>query len=498
MKRKMEIIEEAEKRRVEKREELAKSLGLKSASTLCTILKNKDSIRQQFAASSNLERKRSQNPSEKDLEEAILTWLKEMRRRSVPLSGPIVQEKAREFAVKLGIENFLASNRWLELFKKRNGLAFKTVCGEAASVDEGVVEDWIREKLPRIIANYEPRNIFNADESALFFRMLPSKTLAEKSDPCIGDKKSKDRLSILICTNMDGSEKEKLVVIGKFARPRCLKNVSHLPVTYLSNKKAWMTSSIFESWIKKLDNKMFAEGRKIILFVDNCSAHPPIDRLRAILMEFFPKNTTSRLQPIDQGIVEQIKRGYRRQLVERWLISIGDDGSGPTPVFTILDAMNLVAHSWNSVCANTIRKCFEKAGFVDKSDEPQIRELEEEEHFPNIFDRMSRILGAEIDFDNYVSIDNSVQAHEDNIDDDEMLAGVSSNAALDIEISDDECESEEVPSHREAQDCAKKLRLYFLAHEKHTECLQPFDQTIRDIVFKIPKTQKKLTDFFKL
>ncbi len=48
-----------------------------------------------------------------------------------------------------------------------------------------------------------------------------------------------------MCTNMDGSEKEKLVIIGKYANPQCFKNVISLPIKYYNNSTAWMDTKIF-------------------------------------------------------------------------------------------------------------------------------------------------------------------------------------------------------------------------------------------------------------
>ena len=61
-----------------------------------------------------------------------------------------------------------------------------------------------------------PEDVYNADESGLFFRALPNRTLALNSEKCAGSKLSKERLTILFCVNMLG-EKEKLLVIGKAA-----------------------------------------------------------------------------------------------------------------------------------------------------------------------------------------------------------------------------------------------------------------------------------------
>ena len=116
-----------------------------------------------------------------------------------------------------------------------------------------------------MLLGYQCEDVYNADESGLFFRALPDKTLALKSEKCSGGKLSKERLTVLFCASMTG-QKEKLLVIGKSARPRALKNVSikDLPVIWKSNKKAWMTREIMGEWLAELDRKMGIENRKQI------------------------------------------------------------------------------------------------------------------------------------------------------------------------------------------------------------------------------------------
>ena len=94
------------------------------------------------------------------------------------MSGPILLAKAEEFSQKLEIENFKASTGWLERFKERNGIAFKKVCGEAKSVDMTSTDmtEW-GQRLSRLLEQYSPDDIYNANETGMFYRLLPDKTL---------------------------------------------------------------------------------------------------------------------------------------------------------------------------------------------------------------------------------------------------------------------------------------------------------------------------------
>ena len=144
------------------------------------------------------------------------------------------------------------------------------------------VETWRGSALKELLQLYKPDDIFNADETGIFFICLPDKTLDFKGAICTGGKKAKDRLTVLVAANMSVKEKLPLFVIGKTAKPRCFNNVKSLPVDYAANKKAWMTSDLFVSWLRKLDKKYLLQGRSIAMIVDNCPAHPDIDNLKAV------------------------------------------------------------------------------------------------------------------------------------------------------------------------------------------------------------------------
>jgi len=109
-------------------------------------------------------------------------------------------------------------------------------------------------------------------------------------------------------------EKLPLLVIGKSKNPRAFKNISRLPVEYVANKKAWMTGLIFEDWVRKLDRRFRIEKRRIALVLDNCPMHlHNISGLTNITLLFLPPNTTSRAQPMDAGIIRNLKVHYRKQ-----------------------------------------------------------------------------------------------------------------------------------------------------------------------------------------
>lgn len=67
--------------------------------------------------------------------------------------------------------------------------------------------------------------LYNCDETRLKFKMLPSKTLVSKKEATApGFKKSKERVTVLACSNATGNHKPRLTLIKKSKKPRAFKN----------------------------------------------------------------------------------------------------------------------------------------------------------------------------------------------------------------------------------------------------------------------------------
>ena len=249
------------------------------------------------------------DPTQCEVDDALFQWFVAARSQSVPISGEILKGKAEELSKALDPSmEWTCSSGWLSRWKLWHNVKFRSICGENAAVDKDVCDDWKQRKLLPVLHQYDPNDIFNADETGLYWRLLPDKTHALAGEVCTGGKKSKVRVTVLVCANMSGSEKLPLLTIGKFKQPRCFRGVSCLPTEYEANSTAWMTSVVFKAWLRKWDTRLNRKGRKIALFVDNCTAHHHIQDLQSIELIFLPPNTTSEIQPCDQGIINTYYR----------------------------------------------------------------------------------------------------------------------------------------------------------------------------------------------
>ena len=91
---------------------------------------------------------------------------------------------------------------------------------------------------------------------------------------------------------------------------------------------------------------MIAEGRNVFLSLDNAPSHPDILQkgLKNIKLELYPKNTTSRLQTYDAGIIKNFKNKYRKLLIRYILAHI--DSVNRTATEIIKDVTILKVTEW--------------------------------------------------------------------------------------------------------------------------------------------------------
>lgn len=225
---------------------IASELGV-GKSTVSDWKKNRAEIEKWCAAQASesgiKKRKTMLKGKHKDVEEALFLWHEHLRGKGLPVTGPILKEKALQFNVLLGDDSeFTASDGWLDRWKKRFGIRQITISGEALSADREAVP-LFKDYLVKIIQEEElsEEQLYNCDETGLNYKMLPTKTLASKKEAAApGYKKSKERVTILACSNATGNHKLRLTLIGKSKKPRAfkkLKDQEPLPLNYTNKKK---------------------------------------------------------------------------------------------------------------------------------------------------------------------------------------------------------------------------------------------------------------------
>ena len=198
-------------------------------------LAERTEILDEYSANKNALAKRVRESQTQNIDEATYEWYQKARIKDIPVTGPMLQKKAKRASEELGGSEFTVSNRWLDRFKKRFKSSSKVIGGEAGGFREETARA-LTECLERLL----PENIFNMDETGQFFRAPPNRSLAEVSKQCTGGKKSKERVTCTFFVNAAGG-REKPIVIGKSKNPRCfgiIRDTSQSPCSYFSQPKA--------------------------------------------------------------------------------------------------------------------------------------------------------------------------------------------------------------------------------------------------------------------
>ncbi|KAG8475682.1 hypothetical protein CXB51_032442 [Gossypium anomalum] len=141
-----------------------------------------------------------------ELENVLYEWFLQYQEK-VNMTGETIQTEAKEFLQKMYGDansefNFLIG--WLEWFKARHVIKSYRRFSESGSI--------VMENIEGKLENFDWKNIYNMDETSLFYHMQANYSLATKQ--LEGRKKDNERLTVVVCCNGDGSDKLPLWVIG--------------------------------------------------------------------------------------------------------------------------------------------------------------------------------------------------------------------------------------------------------------------------------------------
>ncbi|GFY18748.1 tigger transposable element-derived protein 1 [Trichonephila clavipes] len=247
------------------------------------------------------------------------------------------------------------------------------ITGESATADEGAAKIF-PEELVKIIedGDYSADQVFNADEIGLYWKKLLNCTYITKDEKTAsGHKASKDRVTLLLCSNASGDRMLKPLLICKSLRPRALKgkDLKQLPVHWMANPKAWMTTAIFTEWfnncfVPEVESYMKEKSLdfKVLLIVDNAASHPQLEHPNVQLV-FLPPNTASLIQPLDQGIISTFKKYYIKTTYKFILNKLENEALTVKDVwkqFSIFDCLIHVASASAQIRPRTLNACWKK------------------------------------------------------------------------------------------------------------------------------------------
>ena len=117
------------------------------------------------------------------LNNRVTEWYEKMENEKAIITDAALIAKAKRIAETEQLvlpKSFKFSLDWLLHFKRRRGIGVQEMHGEAGDADP-VGINLCREHLPGILKSFSTEDIYNLDETALFYRQLPSRSLTRSA-----------------------------------------------------------------------------------------------------------------------------------------------------------------------------------------------------------------------------------------------------------------------------------------------------------------------------
>ena len=155
------------------------------------ILKSKEKLLSAYRSNINPTHKKARKSTQEEVEDTLLQWFKQVKSRGLIITGPMLCEKSKDLGKIMKVD-FDLSLSWVTRWRECNLIIFKRKHGEKQDHDSEVAKNWIVSVWPKIQEHYSASEIYNCDETGLYFHALPEGTLCFKNEKLFGSKKSKD------------------------------------------------------------------------------------------------------------------------------------------------------------------------------------------------------------------------------------------------------------------------------------------------------------------
>ncbi|KAG0438984.1 Tigger transposable element-derived protein 6 [Dictyocoela muelleri] len=154
-------------------------------------------------------------------DQKLYEWFQNKRARNFLISQDNMKGMALKLANKYDVKYSKASDGYINRFRARHKINSRSVVGVSGIVKTDTIEDF-KEFYNSKLLEYEPKNIFDADETVLFWRHNANRTLVVNEYDKASGKFSKERVTILFCVSLEVA-KMKPVIIGKAKSPSSFK-----------------------------------------------------------------------------------------------------------------------------------------------------------------------------------------------------------------------------------------------------------------------------------
>lgn len=242
------------------------------------------------------------------------------------------------------------------------------------------------QNLKNELERYDPECILSVHETTLFHKILPRKAYLASITDDAGvnslvfppDMETKDRLTLVVCTNATGTLKVPLTIVGRSKQPQSFR-VKRCPLPYLGQNHAWFDVCTFREWFSEvlLPAVRKHSWKNVAVLVENTDEEKIAEDSRGQVKLFrLPPDSRSKRYPMEHGIMEAVKHKYRYTMLERVVELIPvrdaiqacsekkdvklrglDDGYDPNE----LDAAEILYDIWQGTSTQSIARSWVKS-----------------------------------------------------------------------------------------------------------------------------------------
>ena len=215
-----------------------------------------------------------------------------------------------------------------------------------------------------------------------------------------------------------------------------------------------------------------------------------------------PPNATSVVQPLHQGIILSVKRRYKKNLAERYLVSVKNNTDANTLLkqLDIVAATNMVVNAWKETNSTIIQNCFPKAGFKHYAvDHDPVPEEEPVALAPDVWNKVQRWMG-DVQFDDFAATEPETSTTQLMTDEEIINLVHTENDAPQEESEDEEDEAPHAKMTKSTNEflaIINQQRAFMKRNNLPVKLVEQLETLIVGNQIALCNKQKEVTNYFK-
>jgi DDE superfamily endonuclease len=224
------------------------------------------------------------------------------------------------------------------------------------------------------LLDVKPANVYNADQTNVFYSMPSTYTLAQRGAKTVPIKgaNSTSRLTVMLCANMEGGKVPPYLIFKGSVKERApinrelsTKDGHPQNMEYAVQPKAWMDEAKMLDWIERVWKTHIQRQQPdgiSYLILDECRTHLTAKVKEAFEkcnteVDYIPGGYTSKCQMLDVGVNRPFKNNITDEFT-RWMIRTGS--SKPSRQ----DVSRWIENAWNTITVDNIKNSWRKVGII--------------------------------------------------------------------------------------------------------------------------------------